>query len=111
VRDETLAKSDLVTPILKDVQQDPQGNVTNRTFYLADADAFLDPACVVPDLGGPTNRYFVVRPRNQWSSKFVKWIQDEHSKDVMDPLDEESEPSSDVAMEEASSNSEDSYSS
>ena len=118
VLDENLAKSDLMTPILKDVEQDEAGNATKRTFYLADTNAFLDPACVVPDLGGPTNRYFVVRPRNQWSSEFLKWIQEEHIKDTMDPLDEysteegeRSSNSGDASMEDANSDNEESSSS
>ena len=64
------------------------GEMVGRKFYLADVEAFADPCCIIPDIGGKPNRYFVVKPRNQWSSLFVKWIEDEHYLDAMDALDE-----------------------
>ena len=45
------------------------------------------PCCVVPDLGGPSNRHFVLKPRNQWAKEFVRWIEDPHNLDEMDILD------------------------
>jgi hypothetical protein len=82
-------QSDLMLPILKDVVVDGEGLVQKRTFYLADTEAFEDPCCVIPDIGGPTNRYFVVQPRNEWANLFVAWVADKHSLDVMDPIEEE----------------------
>jgi hypothetical protein len=97
-------RSELMAPYLKEVQFDDQGTIGNRSFYLADTDAFLDPACVVPDLGGPINRYFVVKPRNQWAGEFVKWIQEDHSQDVMDDLEvHESDDTESVADEPSAS--------
>ena len=83
---EEIGKSDLMTPVLKEVQLDADGNVQDRTFYLANTEAFEDPCCVIPDLGGPSNRYFVVKPRNQWAREFVRWIEDPHHLDEMDDL-------------------------
>ena len=85
--EDEIGKSDLMMPVMKEVTLDAAGNVENRTFYLADTEAFLDPCCTVPDLGGPTNRYFVVLPRNEWAKLFVKWVEDPHNLDEMDPLD------------------------
>ena len=85
---EELGKSDLMTPVRKEVAFDEDGYVQERTFYLADTEAFEDPCCVIPDLGGPSNRYFVVKPRNQWAQEFIRWVEDPHNLDVMDPLDE-----------------------
>jgi len=76
-------KSDFMTPILKDVGEG------KRNFFMADTDAIVDPACVIPDIGGPENRYFVVLPRNQWTKKFVEWVREEHRCDEMDNLDED----------------------
>ena len=59
----------------------------DRVFYLADVEAFVEPCCVVPDLGGPGNRYFVLKPRNKWAKEFVRWIEDPHKLDQMDTLD------------------------
>ena len=96
-----IGRSDLMTPVRKEVEVDEDGFVQERTFYLADTEAFEDPCCVIPDLGGPSNRYFVVKPRNQWAQEFIRWIEDPHTLDEMDPLDkveeEEEEASEDVA--------------
>ena len=81
--DEEVGKSDLMTPIVKEVELLEGGIVGKRTFYLADTEAFADPCCVVPDLGGPSNRYFVVKPRNQWAREFIRWLEDPHSWDDM----------------------------
>ena len=80
--------SDLLTPYIKeDVSFAEDGCVAERTFYLADTEAFLDPCCVVPDIGGPSNRYFVLKPRNMWANEFISWLDDPHNLDNMDPLD------------------------
>ena len=76
-----------MTPVLKDIDM-KTGELVGRQFYLADVEAFADPCCIVPDIGGKSNRYFVVKPRNQWANLFVKWIEDEHYLDEMDPLGE-----------------------
>jgi hypothetical protein len=84
--DVTSIKSDLLTPITKDVELNDDGIVTKRTFYLANTEAFSDPCCVIPDLGGASNAYFVVKPRNQWANEFLRWVEDQHNLDVMDDL-------------------------
>ena len=81
--DAEVGKSDLMTPIVKEVELLEGGTVGKRTFFLADAEAFEDPCCVVPDLGGPSNRHFAVKPRNQWAQLFVHWPEDPHSWDDM----------------------------
>ena len=48
----------------------------------------MDPCCVIPDIGGPANRYFVVQPRNSWAGLFVKWVEEPHKDNVMDVLDD-----------------------
>ena len=58
-------------PFLKEVEIGADGKVKNRTFYLADTEAFVGPCCAVPDIGGPTNRYFVVKPQNEWAFVFL----------------------------------------
>ena len=84
-----VGKSDLMMPVMKEVGLNEDGLVENRTFSLADTEAFEDPCCVIPDLGGPPNRYFVVKPRNQWAKEFVRWLEDPHQWDDMDePLDD-----------------------
>ena len=88
-----IGRSDLMMPIAKEVDFDDDGFVSKRTFYLADTQAFHGPCCVIPDIGGPKNRYFVVKPRSEWSGDFTKWLMDPHYLDKMDPIssDEEEE--------------------
>ena len=98
-----LGRSDLMMPIYKDVEVDDNGTIDKRTFYLADTAAFERPCCVIPDIGGPTNRYFVVKPRNEWLDPFIKWLNDPHIDDHMDPFsDDESSTEEDEEVEESS---------
>ena len=92
-QDEDVRMSDLFVPILKEVgDMDADGIVTSRRFYLAPTDAFLYPACVVPDIGGPANRYFYVHPRTYWPNLYMKWLDRPHKDDAIS--DEElSDPS------------------
>ena len=98
---EIYGQSDLMTPYLKnEIVVNESGSVTDRTFYLADTEAFLDPCCMIPDLGGPSNRYFRVLPRNQWAKKFTEWVEANHSYDTMEDLEEGVE--NDNSMSESS---------
>ena len=96
-----------MVPILKDIILDKDGIIEQRNFYLANTDAFQDPCCVIPDIGGPPNKYFVVKPRNEWAGEFIKWIMQPHL--PMDDIKEE-EPKMDE-MDESEGESEESLSS
>ena len=98
-----IERSNLMMPFLKEVEIGADGKVKKRTFYLADTEAFVGPCCAVPDIGGPTNRYFVVKPRNEWADAFLKWVKDEHNIDKMDVFPEDlptPEPSDEDSDEE-----------
>ncbi len=88
--DEEKRQSELFVPLMKTVAAKEDGLVTKRMFYLADTDAFHDVCCVVPDIGGEPNRYFLVHPRPYWSSLFTKWVESPHKDDekIEDPPDE-----------------------
>jgi hypothetical protein len=96
-------RSDLMMPVRKEVEFDDNGNAKGREFYLADTEAFDEPCCVVPDIGGPQNRYFVVKPRNQWADEFVLWVEDAHNLDHMDPIVNSSDEESEEDVEETGS--------
>ena len=88
--EEEIRKSDLMVPILKDVQGiDEHGSVTGRVFYLADTEAFVRPCAVVPDIGGPPNRYFLVKQRSQWHKEFIVWVERPHNEDEMSDSDDD----------------------
>jgi len=52
--------------------------VSTLEFSLVDVDAFDGPAVVVPDVGGPPNKYLLLRSREQWRNDFEAWLDDEH---------------------------------
>ena len=83
-------QSDLFAPLLLEVQGlDADGRVTGRKFYLADTDSFAAPCCVVPNIGGPRNAYFQVKPRRDWTREFIHWLKAPHADDAMEFSDEE----------------------
>ena len=98
-----LGRSTIMTPFLKEVDLDEAGTATKRYFYLADTEAFVEPCCCVPDIGGEPNRYFAVRSRTKWADDFTAWLRDPHNIDDMDPLDADDkvvvQSSSDEEME------------
>ena len=58
--------------------EDPNGNSIGRTFFLADVEAFTEPLVVVPDIGGPSNRYFLLHDRPTWVKRFTQWLETPH---------------------------------
>jgi hypothetical protein len=65
-------KSELFTPYLLEVGGMRDGRVSSLKFYLADIHS--EPVVVVPDVGGPTNRYLVLRNRSYWKEVFTAWL-------------------------------------
>ena len=78
--------SELVLTIETEVVHNAQGEVHNLQFFLADVEAFVEPATVVPDIGGNKNRYLLVINQLHWKSKFERWLDDPHEWDEMDPV-------------------------
>ena len=86
--DECGVRSEMMGAMRKEIDLDDDGCPVKRTFYLADTNAFVEPCCVIPDVGGPNNRYFVVQPRNSWADLFLKWVEALHRFDEMDILED-----------------------
>ena len=53
--------------------------VTQLKFYLAPVDAFVEPAIVVPNIGGKKNSYLWINHPGDWSGQFEKWLKDIHN--------------------------------
>ena len=67
--------SELLRPFRKEVKEFKDG-VFVRRFYLVDVDTFLDPICVVPDIGEKDKlRYFHVKARKEWANIFIEWLE------------------------------------
>ena len=85
-------RSELLRPIRIQVDLDDDGTVIKRYLHLADTEAFVGPCCVVPDIGGPSNRYFSVLSRESWAAELLKWwVMEPHNLDAMDPLDSDNQ--------------------
>jgi len=79
-----VGRSELFVPYRKetgDVNAD--GEVESRVFYLAETEAIVAPCAVIPDIGGPPNRYFLLRSREDWHKLFIQWVDAPHAADDM----------------------------
>ena len=105
IEDEDLrSMSKIFVPIRKEVlRQDDENGVTRLKFYLADTEAFVEPLCVVPDIGGGRTDYFVIKNRSQWKEEFESWLEtDNYStyfEDESDESDDDTFNESDCEME------------
>ena len=102
---------DMIFPIEKEVILDEEGStIVNKVFYLADTDAITAPACVVPDIGGPTNRYFCIEPRYKWGDFFRNWLHSDLDDDMVmtEDEDEDDEKEGIQAMSEEEASGEES---
>ena len=110
VGEEALGREPLevMYPIEKSVGVDERGKILlkkdgklqKRIFYLADTDAFTAPLCVVPDVGGPINRYFVVEPRSKWAECFIEWLKEDIDDDMVMTEDEREAPEAEGSGDE-----------
>jgi hypothetical protein len=64
-----------------------RGEVHDLQFFLADVEAFVEPAIVVPDIGGKPNSYLLVINKSHWRAKFEEWLDAPHDLDEMDPIE------------------------
>ena len=84
--DQDARTSDLFRALRKDIEglHDKKKTYEQRQYYLADTEAIVEPCCVIPDIGGPINRYFLVHSRTKWAASFTKWIEEPHALDHID---------------------------
>ena len=52
------------------------GNEVGLKLYLADVEAILAPAMVIPDIGGKFNGYLLVDERAEWGKKFEEYLKE-----------------------------------
>jgi hypothetical protein len=88
--------SDLFVPIRKNHGKLVNGSAVCYKYYLADVEGFIDTTVVIPDLGGQTNDYFVLKAREDWKDIFRKWLLDGDISDEEDDDDEDTEDMQDV---------------
>ncbi len=90
---EEIQMSDLFVPLtlITEGIDENDGMVIARKFWLADVEAIVGTCCVVPDMGGNANAYFLVKPRTDWAEIFIQWLKEPHYNDKMEFSDEEEE--------------------
>ena len=50
-----------------------------REYFLADVEAIVDTAAVIPDIGCPNkNAYFLLQQRSNWAKMFDSWLELPH---------------------------------
>jgi hypothetical protein len=65
-----------VQPILwekvetKLLQKFTLGTDMNVSYLTVPVEAIVHPLCVIPDIGGDSNEYFVILPKKNWSRLF-----------------------------------------
>ena len=89
--EEKKSLSEIFVPITKQVDEHTGDTVGPMTFYLADVETILKPIAVVPDLGGRTNDYFLVKEREEWREDFVEFLEREFDVEAEIREDEQSE--------------------
>ena len=72
-------------------ENEEDGKLPKRMFHLADTEAIQGTCIVVPDVGGPQNAYFEVKPRDGWAKVFLDWLKRPHKDDEMVWTDSEEE--------------------
>ena len=92
--------TDLLSFVETEVESMTDGFVDGLKFYLADVDAFVEPAIIIPDIGGPNNRYMHVKGRHLWSNIFEKWLDDPHVEDIVSESEDESDNSNEIDDED-----------
>ena len=91
-------KTDVLFPLNKEVIWLDEEQVQHKkVFYLADTDAIVDPACVVPNIGGPSNQYFCVNSRTGWAGHFLRWLRTEVDDDMIIEEDVEEDQKEETA--------------
>ena len=99
-------RSELFTPYDKEVNGFTGRFVSHNKYYLADVEAIVGPAALIPDIGGPVNRYLYLKDRSKWKKDFTKWLEIPSNNDTVYSSDDESDANDRENYEEVSDNGE-----
>ena len=95
----------------KDVEGQP--DTYQKRLYLVDTEAFKDPVVVIPNIGAESdNEYLLMRPRSEWATDFIAWLNMPHEHDVVEMTspqvsEDEEEEATDSEQEEDQSDLDD----
>jgi hypothetical protein len=88
--------SDLFVPICKDHGKLVNGSTVCYKYYLADVEGFKNTTVVIPNLGGQTHDYLVLKSCKDWKEVFTKWLLVGTTRDISNEEDDDDEETKDV---------------
>ena len=83
--------SELFVPLTKIIGGYTDNFVSHRQFYLADCEAIVGPAAVVPNFGRGQHDYLQIKPRAKWKDDFITWLEEPIEEELLDSSDEDEE--------------------
>jgi hypothetical protein len=83
-------------PIHKDHGKLVNSSADCYKYYLADVEGFKNMTVVIPDIGGQTNDYLVLKSWEDWKEVFTKWLLDGDKGKIYDEEDDNDEETKDV---------------
>jgi hypothetical protein len=93
--------SDIITRHRKDCQlRTEKGAVLRRKFYLADVEAIVGPAVVIPDIGSEDDTFLQVSARSEWANCFAEWLKTTHAEDAEEIKDTSDKEESSISEED-----------
>jgi hypothetical protein len=79
--DQSMPSSEMfVHLVLKTLENNHDGSVRRRKFYVVDVETFKNPIVVFPNVGTKRD-YIMMHPRDKWSDDFVRWLEAPHAHD------------------------------
>jgi hypothetical protein len=66
--------------VLQTLENNHDGSVRRRKFYVVDVETFKNPIVVFPNVGTKRD-YIMMNPRDKWPDDFIKWLLASHNND------------------------------
>ena len=66
--------------VLETLENNQDGSVRRRKFYVVDVETFKNPIVVIPNIGTKKD-YMMMTPRDKWPDEFIKWLLAAHNDD------------------------------
>ena len=76
-------RSELFVPYAKEVGGFTGKFVSHNKYYLADVEAIVGPAALIPDIDGPANHYLYLKDRAKWRKDFERWLEKPSEEDIV----------------------------
>lgn len=92
---------ELISEIHTEISEMTNGYVTKMKYYLADVEAFVQPAIVVPNIGGPNNSYLQIKNRTEWRQLHIEWLNEPHNNQHLIEPEDDSDDDEEISVASA----------